>query len=341
MQSLYARPLLKCSSEGVSWINQANMLAHGPLVNTLPVVVPLLDGKRTLEEIAGELVVRGFTLGDIFAALNWLDRQGLILEAPDDGANALPSDERRLYAAHMAEFGRWAKSCCLITDAPPDPTGLAAQLSLRQAVVVLVGSGVAGRNLIRALAAIGVGTLVILDLDGSAKNTSGVERPDDLDAGENVLAELARVNPFVRLTRVTRFADLPTAMDDSPPNLLVYCSDQFDPMACTQINRLCLDHRIVWLVYRKRLHEIDIGPLIVPRETACFACYENRLRALTPSVRPQDDSEDLNSPTLNLPLGIDLLALEVLKFLTGTIEPVTYGRLWRLNIFSGLLVLLC
>jgi bacteriocin biosynthesis cyclodehydratase domain-containing protein len=297
--------------------------------------VSLLDGEHGLDEIAGEMLVRGFNLDNVFNALNWLDRHSFICEASDEQANVLLDGERRLYAKQMAELGRWAEVTQQTGENHTGLTGLVAQLALKRAVVALIGSGSASVNFIQAMSAIGVGTLVVLD--------EAIEKPtqklSNIGQGrKNLEEESAKINPFVRLIWVTSLSEICTASENASPDLVVYCPDRFDSNAGMEINGLCLERAIPWMLYRRHLHEVDIGPLMIPRETACFACYDSRIQA-SHSMHTTDAFEDLNLPQLNLPLGVDLLALEVLKFLTGAIEPVAYGRIWRLDVFSGLLEL--
>ncbi len=319
--------MLRCSSDPAPWSEGAKALQGNSLLGAIRALVSLLDGERGLDEIAGEMVVRGFNLDDAFAALNWLELRGFLREGTDPQANALSAEEHRLYAAQMAEFAHWTEA----EAARNDPPGLATQLALKHAVVALAGSASAGASFVRAMAATGLGTVVISD-----DAPRGIEPSSVAQQRKAIEDDAARVNPFTRIRWAAELDELLSPFDDAPPNLLVYCSDRFDPSVCAQINRMCVDRAIPWIPYRRHLHEVDIGPLVVPRETACFACYETRMQAAQ-SAYDADDVEDRTSPRLNLSLGIDLLALEVLKFLTGAVEPITYGRMWRLDIFSGLL----
>ena len=305
------------------------MLPEEHLLGPLRAVVGLLDGSRSLAELSGAMAVDGFRLDEVFAALHWLDQQGLLREAPDDAADSISEGERRIYASQIAEFARWGNPAAAGSKAPAVIDGLAMQLALKRAVVVVVGSGFARDQLTLALSAIGVGHLVLL----GSEETSPITLPSE------------RLNPFVRLTHLTRAQDLTRALDDTPPRLLVYCSDRFDPALCRELNKIALDLALPLIFYRRGPHSIEIGPLVLPGETACFACYEGRLRVVSPWEDDRADPESQSSPytvdtpRLNLALGIDMLGLEILKFLTCAGEPVSAGRLWRLNVFSGLLEL--
>src|ERR1700674_1775573 len=89
MRSPYTSPILKCPLVTGSWSEQLTMLPSSTLHDIVPTIVALLDGRHTLEEVSGEMLVRGISLDDTFAALNWLDQRGLISETEDERVKAL------------------------------------------------------------------------------------------------------------------------------------------------------------------------------------------------------------------------------------------------------------
>ena len=113
-------------------IGSERVVRGAPLVEraALDSMVPLLDGRRTTEEIFGVLLNSGFELEPVFGAYNFLEDRGLLIEAlVDDG---LTHEERTRYARQMTEFSEfplaWRPSTS--TETLPD-WGLQAQLSLR------------------------------------------------------------------------------------------------------------------------------------------------------------------------------------------------------------------
>jgi molybdopterin-synthase adenylyltransferase len=102
------------------------------------------------------------------------------------------------------------------------------------------------------------------------------------------------------------------------------------------LNDLCLQHRIPLLVYKQKTFEIELGPLVIPHETACYLCYELRIAGALSPYEESIISDIMNKEErLNFPLAIDSLALEIIKFVSYIIEPITRGRLWRLNFLTG------
>ena len=58
---------------------------------------------------------------------------------------------------------------------------------------------------------------------------------------------------------------------------LVFARTSVDPPRLKHVNRVCLEQRTPWLNAVIDGPFIFIGPLIVPRRSACFECFETRL----------------------------------------------------------------
>jgi molybdopterin-synthase adenylyltransferase len=331
MQQFYKHPVLVGTPATPEWRHQFEAAfgeANLPLMDALS---NLLEGSNSLEEIYGKLLIAGYGVEPIFQALSWFDRQGLLQEAAEAGVNLLSDAEKDFYRSQMEAIAYFQQSE-EPTFSAAQKRGLSAQIKLKQAVVMAIGSGIAGRCLIRSLAVAGVGHLI-------AVRESSVDRPS-VDASSlnstPLQQEIERLNAWVTLIQVEQAEDLPLALKEATPDLLVYCPDRFNPALSEWLNQIALDYSVPLLFYRQRLFEVDLGPLVIPHQTACYVCYDRRRRAVLSEVE-QANLGSSDFPQLNFPLGMDLLALEVIKWLVGGVEPVTYGRLWQVNLFSGLL----
>ena len=80
---------------------------------------------------------------------------------------------------------------------------------------------------------------------------------------------------------------------------------------------------------------MECGPLVIPRATACYRCYTTRRTALlTPLERVWvERAEPAGAPAV--PPGLEMLALDAVKFLARLDEPVLQGRLWRFSLQTG------
>lgn len=59
--------------------------------------------------------------------------------------------------------------------------------------------------------------------------------------------------------------------------LIVIVENVIHPLACQAINRVCLHHNVSWLHAATDGPFILVGPLVVPRRTACWECFETRV----------------------------------------------------------------
>ena len=116
--------------------------------------------------------------------------------------------------------------------------------------------------------------------------------------------------------------------------LMLYADDEFDLDRCLELNRLAVDGNFAFLPYRNTELAVNIGPLVLPRKTACFACFLQRWNSVPTNSAIQSGSR---ASGLRLPLGVDLMALDILKYVTGLSEPLSRGRLVRLHLVSGTL----
>jgi bacteriocin biosynthesis cyclodehydratase domain-containing protein len=297
-------------------------------------LAPLLDGSRSLEEVCANLLLDGLQAGAILNCLKRLDAQGRLVEAAGSPAAALTPAEIARYRSQMRLLAT-CRSTTQERDAPGsawEEAGGPAQAKLKAARVALVGFGVSGSSLARHLALAGVGHL-------QAARTSGDSSAAELGAwagtpNGDLRSEAAQLNPGVDYEEID-LEQLLTA--DAPAcDLLICCPDRFDDDLCRRCNSLSLQRSMPILFYRQQLFEAAIGPLVIPRETACYVCYECRRRGVLSKLDLAALEWNAEPARINFALGSEWAAMEVIKHLTGVAEPISRGRLWRLDFLSGL-----
>ncbi len=324
MENRYYYPLLTGIPEGPEWreiVAPVSGDALLPLADALP---PLLDGSHSLETIYGSLLQQGYRLEAIPSAFQWLETQGLLRESPDSAAGILSEAEKEFYQSQTLAFARMTEPRRTYGSSMDSCAGWSEQARLKQSMVILFGLGQAGKELSSALVQSGVGRIVAAPANDVM----------DANSREALQAELYRTNPSVDFLAVTEPEEIPGMLGEVTPDLLLYCPDRFDEAFCFWLNSVSLELKVPLLLYRQRTLEIDLGPLIFPGETACYVCYERRCTAASASSERRTPTE-AEGAKFRLALGVDLLALEVLKFLSGAVEPITRSRLWRLNLATG------
>jgi bacteriocin biosynthesis cyclodehydratase domain-containing protein len=328
MKFSYQYPRLVNSSSMLAW--QQNLLIETGQSSSLFVdlLTDLLDGFRSFEEIYVKAIIEGFSIEDIYKALDWLENNGLLEENPQDNQGILGEKEKCLYQSQIRTWDYLSRLGKEKSKRNEIQVGLSVQIELKNSLVVVVGSGNSSLQLIRVLATIGIGYLIrIVDSDNNINF-------DLLRFQE----ELRYVNPFSEFIELEDLEGLSTIVNNKPVGILVYCPDSFDEKVCEWLNKSCLDFSLPFVTYKQDLLEINIGPLMIPHETACYVCYDCRKKALMgEDDRFSQNLEKSHISHLNFPMGVDLLAFEIVKFLTGLLTPIIQGRLYRLNILTGLM----
>jgi len=331
MHRPYHRPTLLNTCTAANW--QARIRDFCDDVRLLEALTLLLDGTRSTEALYGELLLAGFELEPILAVMTWLDEERLLGESPDSVVSLLSAPEKARYAHQIKAFAAFTQPHSAHFS-PSATAGLLAQAALKQSVVAIIGLGTVGSQLVYMLARSGLGRLVGIHSGNQAATNSSAEQVDPWLISEHSSQQSGLLSGF---TLVHATEELSTAMDDVRPHLLIYSPDCFDEGVCQWLNDICLSHSVPLLIYRRRAFDVELGPLVIPRQTACYLCYELRRKAVLSESEALTEASDLEPAGLNFPIGAEWLALEVVKLLTGVAEPVTRGRLSRFNILTGLM----
>jgi bacteriocin biosynthesis cyclodehydratase domain-containing protein len=102
------------------------------------------------------------------------------------------------------------------------------------------------------------------------------------------------------------------------------------------VNRASVVNDVPTIYYHAQGLQVQLGPLVIPKQTACYECYKvRRDAALAPwersVLRLAEDGGQLAST-----LGADWVMVEAIKFLVGFGEPVSRGRVLFIDYYAGL-----
>ncbi len=195
-----------------------------------------------------------------------------------------------------------------------------AQLSLRDASVLVIGAGALGSPVATYLAGAGVGRLGIADAD--AVEISNLHRqhlhytPDaGLPKAESAAAKLRLINPdvLVEAYQVRVEAENVRGLVEHQ-DLIVDCSDSFATRYL--VNAACCAARVP-LVEAGVAGWSGLVMAIRPGETACYRCAF----PTEPEGAPSCAETGILGPAAGV-IG-SLQALEALKLLSGAAEPLT------------------
>ena len=190
-----------------------------------------------------------------------------------------------------------------------------------------------------------VRALADLGADGAAV-TAELARGYVAVLGDGVLAGAART--ALERAGIGDVAAFPAPLPapGAPPaglagaDLVVAAPGSPDPAVLGEVNALALREGLPWILLQAGAWEVRVGPFFLPRETACWACYERRLEANEPShgergaVREAQRRsgaapaapDDLTAGTAAV--AAELCALEAVRFFAGRVSevaPALYG----------------
>jgi molybdopterin-synthase adenylyltransferase len=272
--------------------------------------------------------------GQVLAILDDLKNRSLLEEMPATTTyDADLYDEQERFFANFQPFGA-------------DEVPSSAQHKLAKACVLVAGLGRTGSRLALSMAHAGVGTIwgadpglvTDTDLRDGAYDPAAHGKVREHVLGRIVGSAAPRVNyrPVERAEPQGPCGwQLPDSLD-----LMILCAEGFDPEYYDSINRLALENNLSWTSLRSLGARYEIGPTVVPRQTACFHCFELRRRSNSSIYQTHRDTwgslaaRGVGLGSLNVTFGADLLALEVVKILTGFSRPATYGSLFTLDLLT-------
>jgi bacteriocin biosynthesis cyclodehydratase domain-containing protein len=159
-------------------------------------------------------------------------------------------------------------------------------------------------------------------------------------------AEAARclamsLNPAVKFEAVSEPIESAGLQESlAKTDFAVLCRDDFNPAEYEAFNHAALASKTSWTSARMSGFEFQIGPTIIPFETACFQCFDLRQKSNVPDFAEYKIVEDflkkdrLRAESLAFTPGVGLLALEVLKAITWFMAPATRAHLYSLNLLT-------
>jgi bacteriocin biosynthesis cyclodehydratase domain-containing protein len=225
-------------------------------------VLPLLDGRRTVQDVASEIPdMAEDQLGEM---LDQLATSGVLVR-------------------HAAPTGRPDHPLLALVE----QLGLAVDDSrsrLAATTVALVGLDGPGARLAVDLAACGIGRLRLIDpfLAATAElpllgmiSPDAAGRPRDQLVGE-AIGQLG-IDVDVAVAPATAdFGPRPVREAVEGADIVVASYDKGMVAAHHWVNRSALDLRVPALHVRIATHRVEIGPLVVVGQTACFLCWRMR-----------------------------------------------------------------
>ena len=281
---------------------------------------PLLDGTRTSDEIV--TACHDHAPEAVRHALFVLQEKAVLEDAAD-------GDEAVLAAADRVAF---ADQVRLFSSFVGNPWRCQADLQAKR--ITLVGVTPLGVAIARQLAHCGVGSLQLVPRSAAEAAAGSAFHEESTGNGSRCSVRVEPTAPD-NIDGV-----LSTACADA--HLVIAPSDGPAPAMHRKVNEVCLGLKAPWLPVVLFGNDVGVGPLMVPGQTACFTCYELRMKGnlifADEYVAFEDhllrgDESGVSQGSLNVYASVvaGLAAIEAVKFLTKFTYPITLGRLIRVN----------
>jgi bacteriocin biosynthesis cyclodehydratase domain-containing protein len=300
-------------------------------------VIPLLDGRHTIEEIE-QAVADVFAPADLAAGLDLLAEQKLLIDA---AAESLPTGIAEPLAPQLA----------MLHELDQDPARV--QERLLRSTVTLVGVGGVGAAAAAALGAARVGTIRCFDAEPVLTTDvyfSPIFSPAAIGSSraETVAGHVRERVPEVRVTahpdKLETEEQIRAAIEGS--DLVISTLDPAQSALVYRLNRACLAAGIRWISAALSGSEIVIGPTVLPFETACYLCY--KMRAVSCAGNPEegfafeqyldrrkhDDSGRRENLVFGAGIAANLLATEAFKLIAGLRPIATLGRIVIIDLLT-------
>lgn len=322
------KPIIKASSEVIAETDsngdryqirtsEKTMVLQGATVRQVFThLLPLLDGEHTSEMIV-EMMNPHVNSATVQAIIEKLESAGIVEEAtPELPANFTPQ-----------EYARYRPQLTFFDLTLEEGTPIQAQQRLKAARLSIVGQGELASSLASQAVRAGIGRVFGLNLE----STSPLKEINPL-----VSFEAAGI-PFEELL------PLQESLERESPTLIALALDRPEPKLQEQLNQISQKSGIPLVHCRTHGTEGIVGPLAVPKQTACLTCYQLRVNSnlefydqyqAWAEWSAKADPRRRSQPGI-LPALTDMVAgmtmIEIIKHVTEFYEPEIYNKFVSIN----------
>ncbi len=226
------------------------------------------------------------------------------------------------------------------------------QERISTARVGLIGLGRVGSQLARLLAVAGVQHFTAVDtgtVDEKLLYSDAWYFAQDKGQrrGEALARALQEVNEKVRLrslsASVAELEQEPLPAELLAVDVVVVATDELRPALYDMVNQSCVQAGIPWTSYRPSWNglSVELGPTVLPKETACYSCYQHRRQSNLADPARYDALQHALAqrplPLLEIQITpcVPLFCYEILRLLSGEVPPLTLGAIMDFSLSTG------
>jgi molybdopterin-synthase adenylyltransferase len=302
------------------------IILHGKMISTLsPLFTRLLEGNYSLQDIIKYLGEDNRE--KIYYALWLLYENGLLEEEDVAARDKFSNEELEMFRDQLAFFGKFLN----VTKSYDNKYEL--QQAIKDSNILLLGSGWIIGKVAELLDQIGVGHIILFSNDRDVTSLC-----KDLKSVKQSRVDISLFD--------IKSDYLEHIFDNQSIDFLGVVTPKPIPGLYNVVNSVCLEKRIQWTRMTMTGQQVLIGPTIVPFETACHSCFDNRFQANNPYF----DEDRLYADYLNKmsrqntskfeyrllsELAASIFIFEVIRILTFLSQPISYGALYSMDILTG------
>lgn len=262
----------------------------------LPTLLPLLNGRNTIEDICRQ--IPNMSEQAIRDTLSLLYMRGLLGDSIQT-ADELPQDERKAFASQAIFYERYVDITRKLKN------GYDAIHRLRKSTITLITESNLGIEVILELISLGVGSIQI----------AGSFTPEE----QQYLEQKAH---FTAITFVSQEI-VETTVDQ--PDLMIYVTDDADLHQLQILNRIARDLTIPFISALLHPSQIEVGHIYYPESSPCYKCAQVQ-HALQWTVDDTSTTglafyQDVSWITPEQRIGLGRLMLTVSSALTEITTP--------------------
>jgi bacteriocin biosynthesis cyclodehydratase domain-containing protein len=271
--------------------------------NLLVAASQLLDGSNSWEQIWGKLLLAGFNPHSINSALLELQHDCEISYGMSPPSSPAIEQQILLFGQVSAQEGS------ITASGIPEMVGQKLQAALGSSEVAVFGESFeVTTEFHRRLEQVGV---VKARTHCSANGSYGEAEQQPIE-------------------------DFAHQLMGAKSSLMICATSGGNRQLSEIVNRVAIAHGIPAIYYHAQGLQVQLGPLVIPKQTACYECYKIRRDATLAAWERSLLRWAREGGQLASSLGTDWVIVDAIKHLTGFGEPVCRGRVLFVDYYAGL-----